>query len=159
MIILDLDNCIADDGWRISKIDWNFDDPNMRYHRYHSLAPFDTAANHDLIERARQEGYVISTARPIFYRHSTEEWLKRLICVKPMGVFMRGIGDHRKSVELKKDHLVIAREIQHLAPSKGVGAAFDDRPDVVSMYIEQGIPAFVRKIHDLCAYTRPQEKT
>ena len=36
-IILDLDNCIADDQWRISRINWQHKDPMRRYHDYHSL--------------------------------------------------------------------------------------------------------------------------
>ena len=70
VIILDLDNCIADDSWRIPKINWAAEDPLNRYHDYHSLSGFDTAHNHDLYINTRCD-IVIFTARPIMYRALT----------------------------------------------------------------------------------------
>ena len=156
MIILDLDNCIADDGWRIPKIDWEHENPDVRYWRYHSLAPFDTAGNHDLLDRAREEGCVISTARPAHYKCATVEWLKRIAGLQPLAILMREPYDHRPSVHLKRSHVEIVRGTSSY---EKITAAFDDRPDVVQMYRMNGIVAEVRSIHDLCAYTRPQEKT
>ncbi len=155
VIILDIDNCIADDSWRIPRINWQAEDPLNRYHDYHSLSAFDTAHNHDLYINTRQD-IVIFTARPIMYRALTEEWLKRHGVGYQM-LMMRDMDDHCPSVELKRKQLMALFNNTDVKAGD-IAAAFDDRPDVIAMYATFGIPSQVRFVHDVCAYTNPQEK-
>lgn len=154
-IILDIDNCIADDSWRIPIINWEQENPLWRYHDYHSLSGFDSAHNHDLYLNHRHD-IIIFTARPIMYRAITQEWLKRH-GVRHEVLMMRDMEDHRHSVELKKAQLQALLDNSDLELNDIVGA-FDDRPDVVEMYKQHGINAHIRFVHDVCAYTNPQEK-
>lgn len=149
--ILDLDNCVANDSWRIPRISWQHADPDRRYHDYHMLAGFDDTGNEELFKG--RSNIIIFTARPVMIRAMTEEWLRRK-GVDYHVLMMRNNGDHRKSVDLKMQQLhwlgqydIELRQIEH---------AFDDRPDIVEMYKKCGVPATVRAIHNVCAYTRPQ---
>ena len=101
MIILDLDNCIANDEWRIPAINWHKKDPTARYHDYHALAAFDTAYNHCLWAGKR---CAIFTARPIAFRAPTVEWLRRA-GVQVEFILMRNDDDHRPSCDLKETQL------------------------------------------------------
>lgn len=154
VIILDLDNCIADDSWRIPKINWAAEDPLNRYHDYHSLSGFDTAHNHDLYINTRCD-IVIFTARPIMYRALTEEWLRRH-GVGYQLLMMRDMDDHTPSLDLKRKQLMALFNNTDIRSGDIVGA-FDDRPDVVAMYATFGIPSQVKFVHDVCAYTKPVE--
>lgn len=155
VIILDLDNCIADDSWRIPYINWQAEDPINRYHDYHSLSGFDIAHNHDLYIGNKND-IVIFTARPIMYRALTEEWLKRHGIGHAL-LMMRDMEDHRPSTELKFQQLMALFNNTDLKAGDIVGA-YDDRPDVVEMYQKFGIPAEVRFVHDVCAYTKPTKE-
>lgn len=154
-IILDLDNCIADDGWRIPKINWQKKDPMERYHEYHSLSGFDRAGNKDLFHKTKHD-IVILTARPVHYAPITMEWLNRQH-IKPFALIMRNNDDHCPSVELKRKQM---GWLMHLygVPHEEIYCAYDDRPDVVQMYLDHGVVAEVRSIHNVCAYTAPKEK-
>lgn len=155
LIILDLDNCIANDEWRIKEIDWEQDNPTARYHNYHALAAFDEPGNTDLFNCLVPHDIVIFTARPKFYGAATAEWLKRN-GVNFSLLFMRDNNDHTHSKELKRRFLVELIQGMGVDPGKIV-CAYDDREDVVEMYKKLGIPAEVRKIHDTCAYTAPSK--
>jgi hypothetical protein len=153
-IILDLDNCIANDGWRIPMIDWQHKDPMRRYHRYHCLAAFDEVGNQHLF-RETEHDIIIFTARPTLYRPITEEWLRRNNVFWKCLV-MRNDNDHRPSVELKRTQLRWLPDLYGV-DFQDIAAAHDDREDVVAMYKEHGIPSFVSAIHNTCAYTKPKE--
>ncbi len=135
MIILDLDNCISDDGWR-----WHMILPHdpaahpfARFARYHAHAIWDEAANH-IVWRCRQD-IIICTARPEEQRRNTERWLNR-IGLRPFTVLMRADDDFRSSVNVKRD---MAQAI--VANGRAVERAFDDREDIIKMYHEMGIQA------------------
>lgn len=155
-IIVDLDNCIADDAWRIPRINWQKSDPMERYHDYHSLSGFDTLHNEDILITPRHERIVVLTARPVAYRAVTEEWLRRNE-VSHWHLLMRNNHDHRSSLDLKRAMLVWLQELYGV-PLRSVVAAYDDRTDIVEMFREHGLPAQVRSIHDTCAYTPPAVK-
>ncbi len=152
-VILDLDNCIADDSWRIANINWQKTDPLERYHEYHSLSGFDKAGNKDLFKNHSHE-IIILTARPVHYSALTAEWLKRQH-INYHSLVMRNNNDHCPSVELKSKQLGWLANLYDVDMSKVV-CAYDDRPDVVQMYLDHGIPAKVRSIHNVCAYTAPK---
>ena len=153
-IILDLDNCIADDAWRIPRINWQKSNPIERYHEYHSLSAFDGVGNTDLFS-GNHHKVIVFTARPVLYSFITFEWLKRN-GIRAEHVVMRNNDDRRNSVDLKRHMLHWLPEHYGVA-WQDVVAAYDDRPDVVEMYRKHHIPAFVRCIHDACAYTQPKQ--
>lgn len=138
MIILDIDNCISNDEWRIGCIEWDAHG-FARYHRYHSLAPWDECMQSRLF---RGKDCAVITARPEFYRHITFEWLRRA-GVTILHLLMRGNEDHRPSVEVKRDRLQPL-----LRWKKEIEAAYDDNPAIVEMYRAHGINAEVRALHD-----------
>ncbi|TXH50797.1 MAG: hypothetical protein E6Q97_19690, partial [Desulfurellales bacterium] len=154
-IILDLDNCIADDQWRIPRINWQHKDPMRRYHDYHSLSGFDRAGNKDLFHKTKHD-IIILTARPVHYAPITMEWLNRQH-IKPFALIMRNNDDHSPSVDLKRKQM---GWLTHLygVDVKDIVCAYDDRMDVVEMYLNHGIIAAVRAIHDTCAYTNPNKE-
>ena len=147
MIILDIDNCIADDEWRIPRIEWRFKNPMMRYHAYHALAPWDNCRNQRLF---RDKKCLVLTARPLLYRVMTEEWLRR--CgVQIKQLVMRNNNDHGSSLRIK------TQQLQWLVNLYGVKLeeiemAYDDRPEIVTMYREHGLQAEVRAIHNTTSY-------
>lgn len=154
-IILDLDNTIADDSWRIPKINWQKKDPFERYHEYHSLSGFDRAGNKDLFKGTKHD-IIILTARPVHYSAITMEWLNRQH-IKPFALLMRNNNDHCPSVELKRKQMGWLTHLYNV-PVELIHCAYDDRPDVVQMYLEHGVVAEVRSIHNVCAYTAPKEE-
>lgn len=148
MIIVDLDNCIADDGWRIKDIRWQHADPMRRYHHYHMLSAWDNLGNVDIA--LSDEPRTIFTARPILMRTITEEWLRRKK-VNYTFLIMRNDSDHRPSTEVKKS--MLDGLFFHYGVFKSdIRMAFDDRPEIIEMYRSQDIPAELRKIHDEDAY-------
>lgn len=155
-IILDLDNCIANDEWRIPFIDWSAEDPMSRYHDYHSLAAFDKVGNTHLFEELSVENrLVICTARPVLYRAATEHWLD----TNGVGydiIMMRDNNDHRHSLQLKQSQL--DKLINQFGVHKDdIICAYDDRQDVIDMYLANGIPAERAWLHDTCAFSKPTE--
>src|SRR5579862_9309588 len=98
-LILDLDNCIADDGWRIRYINWKHPDLFVRYHQYHSLSPWDQIGNRELFQSTPHRVFIL-TARPVLYREMTEEWLRRN-GVTYAAMLMRNNHDTRHGVALK----------------------------------------------------------
>lgn len=151
-VIIDLDNCIADDAWRIPHIHWQKSNPMERYHDYHSLSAYDQAGNSFLYDNAQGE-VIVFTARPVLYAPITHEWLRRN-GVNAKHVIMRNNNDHRSSLELKRHMLHWLPELYGVTWSE-ISAAYDDRPDIVEMYRKHGIWAHECRIHDACAYTPP----
>lgn len=153
--IVDLDNCIADDSWRIPRINWQKSNPMDRYHDYHSLSAFDATGNMDIFAEHAQAECIVFTARPTAYAAVTREWLRRNgIVVKHL--LMRNNNDHRHSLDLKRTMLGWLEDAYEV-PLNRVVAAYDDRADVVEMYRSKGIPAFRREIHKFCAYNPPHK--
>ncbi len=151
-IILDLDNTISDDRWRIPKINWDESDPTWKYNAYHLLAGFDKSAN-EHIWRDRYEDVAIFTARPEFYAPIAEHWLKEIglnVCC----LLMRPNGDHSSSPYLKRMQLELFYQ-RMKATSEDVAFAYDDRQDVCDMYIANGINAHCISIHKVDATKKP----
>lgn len=156
-IIVDLDNCIADDAWRIPKINWSKPTPIARYHDYHSLSGFDAIGNLRIFDEHADCGLIIFTARPELYRALTHEWLTRR-GVPYERLFMRGNEDHRDSIELKRTMVLNLPEFYYGIALEDIAAAYDDRQDVVDMYRSYKITAHRLEIHNVCAYTPPKKE-
>lgn len=152
-IILDLDNCTSNDEWRIPKINWEYVNPMHRYHDYHMAAIHDRVANVDLFTDINHD-ILVFTARPVLYRSETVEWLNHN-GINFKHLLMRGVNDHSKSVVLKQKQLFFMRD-RYGVGLESIVCAYDDRPDIVRMYIENGVNAEVRSIHSTCAYTKPE---
>lgn len=153
MRILDIDNCISNDAWRIPTIRWDTSDQFDRYHAYHMFSPFDEPGNPHLFYGPEAEGAIIITSRPEFYRGITEEWLRRA-GASWSRLLMRPDDDHRPSVEVKREHV---HSLLHsgIAPEQ-IECAYDDHLDIVRMYRRYGIRAEQVFIHQVSAYHAPQ---
>lgn len=156
LIILDIDNCISDDRHRIQYIQWGEPDLDKRYYEYHSKCFFD-----EFNESARYffntYHVCLFTARPIYFEKQTREWLAKngIDNQDNYTLFMRKENDYRKSVKVKKEFLNDLLTKYFSVSKKNIKMAYDDRPEIVAMYLEEGIPAQIMKIHDVCAYTNP----
>lgn len=150
-VILDLDNCIADDAWRIPSIRWQHVHPDERYFVYHTLAPFDAA---DVAWLPVRSEFLILTARPIYFAEATREWLRRNN-VHYKHILMRPGGDHRSSAAIKGDMVDSLRHTYDI-PLEQIAAAYDDHPAVVSAYRDRGLNAHVRAIHNVDAFREPK---
>ena len=159
--IWDLDNCLANDEWRIALIDWKQDNIDLRYQRYHEVCGDDQPGNEDIFHKSVAAGLIpiFLTARPVAYLQQTEAWLSKHFSPLPEGYIlcMRGPGDGRSSVECKRQML---REIfsSHQILPQQIIAAHDDRRDVLQMYKQEMVfDVYQTKIHDSCAMTPPSQ--
>jgi hypothetical protein len=158
-VIFDLDNCLADDRARIPLINWSEPHPDKRYAEYHRDVSNDPVGNYEtFVTATAQARPIFMTARPHTVGRSnvrlqTLDWIKGNLGVEDPILLMRNVGDHRPSVELKREQLT------HLSDWDvaliDIVYAYDDRPDIVTMYNENRIPAEVLAIHDVCAYSPP----
>lgn len=156
-IILDIDNCISNDAWRVPRIAWHHKDNFLRYKDYHMLAPFDSLHNQHLYESAERAGHgiIIFTSRPVFYKAITEEWL-RLAKVQWTHLIMRNDKDYRSAIEVKAEHVKWLSEYYDIHLNDIV-IAYDDRPEIVAMYQAHGLTAEVVAIHTQVMYKEPMK--
>ena len=144
MIICDIDNCIADDEWRIRHINhgMSFDDP-LRFSDYHQLAGFDELCNREIL-MGRGGKIVFFTGRPVGFRALTTEWLRRQD-IKYAALVMRAPQDIRPCAEVKRDML---RMMLKQVNRKDIVCAYDDRQEVIEVYKAYQIKVQRTKIHD-----------
>jgi hypothetical protein len=145
IVIFDLDGCICNDVWRIGRI--KIIEGQKVYDEYHEGIGEDSRLSmgaevlHNAIGRG--EFPIFITARPIKYRKKTTDWLRHnLEMANPRDywLFMRDNNDTRPSVEVKKSAIGV---VMSESRNREIVAAYDDRPDVVSMYRSLGIKAYV----------------
>ena len=122
--IIDLDNTISDDGWRIKRINWKKSCMLERYHIYHSSCLFDEFKNRHIIEESEHD-IAIFTARPVFYREITAKWLFRNN-INYSALYMRDNDDHRHSLELKRSMIDKLLKDFNIG-IENIKSAFDDR--------------------------------
>lgn len=144
-IVLDLDNTIFDDLHRYEKIDWQHPDNFWRFHPYHELAFKDECKNKHLFLEAKEEIIVI-TARPEYYRDTTNNSLKQH-GITPRLMMMRQPDETRGSAVLKSELLDQALAWLEAKPCD-ITCAYDDRQDVVDMYLAKGVRAERAFIND-----------
>jgi hypothetical protein len=164
--IFDLDNCIADDAWRIPFVAWSAADSGKRYDVYHRACGGDKPGNLEKLAAHIEAGDVIMflTGRPTAVREQTRVWIDAqlralrstgAITVQPtFHLLMRRDGDERSSVSIKRDQLLSLRVDWELQIDRCTGA-YDDREDIVEMYRNSGVNASVLRIHDVDAYSPP----
>jgi hypothetical protein len=140
MVICDIDNVLADDGWRRKRIAWDCDDLVRRFHQYQLACRFDRARNLHLIQNG--EPVALFTAQPEAYAELRRDWCARR-GIRPAVIYHRTNNDLRGSVAVKRD---MARRLlrEFDLRTRDVVAAYDDRVDIVTMYrTEFGFPAQV----------------
>ena len=151
MTIFDLDNCLADDRRRISKINWALPATGGRWDEYHNNSVYDAPHHKSLV--ASSVNPVFLTARPERVRVETKNWIRCHYGISNPLVLMRREGDCRPSVTLKAE---MVAELYTEHDCDEIVAAYDDREDIVSMYYGvYEIPAQLLRIHDVCEYTPP----
>lgn len=146
--IIDLDNCISDDQWRLEKINNDANTSHEKFLAYHLLCDHDEPHRGNLRKvfdlRAKHERLYVCTARPEIVRKQTEAWL-RLHNVHHDGVLMRRDDDNRHSVEIKKEMAMKIRDQFGCF----INCAIDDRTEILNMYRMILIPN-VRKVQVYC---------
>jgi hypothetical protein len=145
-VILDLDNCISDDGWRVGYIDKNRP-AHHRYRKYHLLAGFDEPHNKHLFKPEEGHQNIILTARPNEYRDIAVEWLMRH-GVQYRFLLMRPENDFRPAAEAKLNMLLNLNSLYGM-PTSDIVAAYDDNMSIIEMYRREGISATQLKIHEV----------
>lgn len=159
-IICDIDNCLADDGWRIPKINWH-KTGDERYEDYHSLSGFDSPVRHvngSVLPLWSGDRIVFMTARPVLYRALTEHWLKTIARVAPgFHLLMRPNGHRGSSPHVKQMQLgwLFDPNSNHGVRKEDIVMAYDDHQGVVDMYRSHGIPAVRHFIHSVDAFHDP----
>lgn len=145
--IFDLDNCLADDGWRIALIDQFEDDNWKKYLRYHLMSPCDEPANVERLPPHPQR-VAIFTARPVFFFAQTRDWLRR-VGIEHNWLLMRNNDDLRGALAVKRTQLAWFTSGDYEEVSiTNIVRAYDDREDIVEMYRAQGIEAEVLRAHN-----------
>jgi phosphoglycolate phosphatase-like HAD superfamily hydrolase len=133
ILLLDLDDTLADAAWRETlKDDWDF---------YHSQSPHDKPVA-EVLATVRALFFAgwrihVITARPERFREITLRWLIRY-SVPVERVLMRSDNDKRRSPDVKLD--LVLNNFPGVARKSMI--AFDDREDVCQAYRSAGIIAF-----------------
>lgn len=160
VVLCDIDNCISDDGWRISTIDWT-KQGDARYARYHALAHADEYAPGLEVsaEIAREDRRVIFiTGRPVEFRDETCRWLAAKGFARNLELLMRPNGNYEHAPQLKQRQLgwLLDPNAYYDVRLEDIVTAFDDHVGVVEMYRNHGIDAKVSFIHRINAYKGEQ---
>lgn len=145
VVLLDLDNCVAEDAWRKQYIRGEGEDLGLSgddlFFDYHTLSAFDKAEAGWVIpelERLGNPSIFISTGRPERWRLLTSYWIARNLpfTADISAIFMRDNGDNGGNHEVKRN---LARFI--LARGQRIVAAYDDNVKSIAEYRKLGIPA------------------
>ena len=135
--IWDIDDTLVDTRHRLHHIQCTQPD----WHAFDAAMPYDTILLPGLIiyNALKQAGLepVLFTSRAEHTRKQTQVTLNTLKVLGYRQLFMRGNDDKRSSVQVKKDMLAILRS-QGCTPVM----AFEDHPEVVSMFRHQGVPCW-----------------
>lgn len=144
IILCDIDNCISDDLWRHSLIDWAQPQGRDRYHSYHAASWRDKARNLSIL-RYPHAAIFFLTAMPEEYRKLREGWLA-WHGIHYERMLMRTGDHHLDSIALKRN---MVRQLRSEGiPMGDVVAAYDDRRAVVDMYIAERLPGIHLQIHE-----------
>ena len=131
MIIVDIDNCISDDLWRCHYILKNENIPFKKFHKYHSLAPFDKAwpFQQYAVHISNNEKIAFITGRPELYRHSTEKWLD-IYGFEYDYLIMRPDDNSMPSPQFKLKAVIDLMAVDR----EEITMCYDDREDVLNVF-------------------------
>lgn len=158
VVIIDIDNCIADDQHRIQHIDWTTSDLTARYAAYHARCEQDRAVIHERIRLQIVPGVTrvfFFTGRPVALNEKTRHWLNIHFPFEWEALLMRNNDDHRPSAKLKQAQLE-SLLLHHNVELEDIAMAVDDRQDVLDTYRAAGIEkVFHVQLHNGDAYAPP----
>lgn len=129
--LIDLDNCISDDGWRMQYL------RDKDYHGYHSRSIYDQPANLHILKGDHDDRNIIITARSERYRYETILWLSEHV-IQYEALLMRADKDSAPSPEVKCE-LLRQYFARNRISADWVRCAFDDRVDILKAYRAMGI--------------------
>lgn len=140
--IFDIDGTLADHSHRIHHVSGK----KKNFPAYHDLCPLDPP-NKEVVDSAKRLAkagtrIVLMTGRPESHRGVTEKWLEKH-GIKYEALHMRPTSDLMKSREMKLDWVN-----KHYGGIKNVMAVWEDKKDVVDMWVDQKIP-YVHALPDL----------
>jgi hypothetical protein len=157
--IIDLDNCVFDDYWRLELIDLSKPIVNDRYIAYHNECHRDNPGQVQLMyvrHLAKSYDLLIFTSRPEFVREKTKASLSKW-GIPYYALYMRADDDHNPSVEVKRNFLRKATSDALAGTSLDrIEMAIDDRQDILDMYREEGVPRVERIF--ICDHAIPLER-
>lgn len=129
--LIDLDNCISDDGWRIDYL------RAKDYHGYHSRSIFDRPANLHILKGDPDDTNIIITSRSERYQYETVLWLSEHR-ISYDALLMRADKDQAPS-PVVKCALLHSHLLQERITVDWIRCAFDDRTDILKAYRALGI--------------------
>lgn len=135
IVLFDLDGTLANVTHRAHLIDGSFEG----YHRFHCACVDDTLyGDVATVAKTLNEHYAfwIVTSRPVEMEAITRHWLQSYLVV-PDRILMRPIGDTRHGYELKRSWIHAG-----LIPKDSVLCVFDDKPEDVAMWRDEGFLCF-----------------
>lgn len=161
--VWDIDNCTANDGWRLDMIDMSLPDSDEKYDAYHAAAMNDMPASDKDFSTIKPivDGKTLNvffTQRPEKYIQQTKIWLREKLGIADPIVFCRPADRIESSVDLKRDML----RALNFHGNRWPDLAVDDRPDVCQMYLEMGVPLVkrvaIKADHIMCHHVSSVEK-
>lgn len=144
-IIFDVDGVLADCTHRLSHIESSPPD----WASFFAAAGADTPILSNLLlltafQRAYPADVILMTGRPESIRGTTEQWFSSLgRYVNYNRLLMRLNGDYRPDFEVKREMVQQLRRDGY-----SILMAIDDRPAVVDMFIEEGVPCLHARAPD-----------
>lgn len=148
----DLDNCLFDDSWREPLIDHSLPG-NDKYKAYNEKLGEDKVCHEQLFNLLRDTQPIFLTGRQDqFYQLTQEKIWRSLGVYVELGrdIFMRPGDERARPADLKRRQLNEVRALlsqTHGPDGWHIVAAFDDLPNVVDMYREEGITACQLAVH------------
>lgn len=135
-VIFDLDGCISDDRWRRDLLPTHDDVLCHDFDKYHRVGYRDEPINREALDSHIEldSRIVFVTARPCRFEAKTRSWLAAHFGAFEYELLMRPDGDLRHSPELK-----VALIEDATIPWEQIGAAFDDRRDILMAYEAKGL--------------------
>jgi hypothetical protein len=129
--VIDLDNCIADDRWRRTRLEGKtFSNSQDYYKSYHEGMEFDDFLNGKICTGR----IVVITGRPEKYKEQTKFWLRKN-GIHHDALYMRSNDDNRASPDIKRDaflSMIFDLDIEDVSNV----TCYDDRDDVLEMYMK-----------------------
>ena len=135
-VIVDMDGTLCD----VSAVVHLQAEPDGFTAFHHACAhcpPHRSVVEWCVAHHGRGNAILIITGRDDWSRELTEQWLSEHLPIPIAGLHMRGDGDFRSNVAIK-------REIHsQLAQMFDIRAAIDDDPEIVGLWQEVGIPVAI----------------
>ena len=132
-VIVDMDGTLCDVS-AVVHLQAEPDGFTAFHHACAECPPHRAVVEWCVAHHGRGHAILVVTGRDDWSRELTEQWLSEHLPIPIAGLHMRGDGDYRSNVAIK-------REIHsQLAQKFDIRAAIDDDPEIVGLWQEVGIP-------------------